>query len=128
MKKMKEWSRDWNSSKKPGKQRKYRYNAPLHIKRKFMAAHLSKELRNKYHRRSIKLVKGDKVKVMRGQFKGHVGKVEKVDVKKSKIIISGIEIQKKDGSKTIYQINPSNAMIQELNLDSKKRMKKLEKK
>ena len=39
------YSPDWKSSKKPAKQRKYRANAPLHIKRKFMAAVLNKKLR-----------------------------------------------------------------------------------
>ena len=44
---MKEFSKSWVSSKKPGKQRKYRINAPLNIKRKFLSVHLSKELREK---------------------------------------------------------------------------------
>ena len=31
-------------SKQPRKQRKFLYNAPLHVRRKIMSAHLSKEL------------------------------------------------------------------------------------
>ncbi|MCW1309534.1 MAG: 60S ribosomal protein L26, partial [Candidatus Nanoarchaeia archaeon] len=38
---MKYWSKKWKSSKKPSKQRKYRYNAPLHIRRKFLSVNLS---------------------------------------------------------------------------------------
>lgn len=125
---MKKWSKNWVSSKKPRKQRKYRYNAPLHVKRKFLGAHLSKELGQKYNKRSITLVEGDKVKIARGQFSGHIGKVDRVDTKKTRVIISGIEIQKKDGSKTIYPIHPSNVIITELNLEDKKRAQILERK
>ena len=125
---MKSFSIGWGSSKNPKKQRKYRYNAPLHIKRKLTNAHLSKELRVKYKRRSLGLKKGDKVKVMRGGFKGHVGKVDRVDLKKSRIFLEGIEIIKKDGTKTTRPIAPSNLLITELNLDDKMRKKILERK
>ncbi|MBS1194889.1 MAG: ribosomal protein L24p/L26e, archaeal/eukaryotic, partial [Methanomicrobia archaeon] len=43
----------------PRKQRKARYTAPLHIKGKFLSATLSKELREQYKRRSLRVVKGD---------------------------------------------------------------------
>ena len=69
-------------SKKPRKQRKFLKLAPLHIRRKMIAAHLSKELREKYKRRSIPVRKGDEVKIMRGEFKGMIGKIVKVDTKK----------------------------------------------
>ena len=118
----------WKKSKKPAKQRKYRYNAPLHIKQKFVHAHLSKELRKKYGKRSIGLRKGDKVKVMRGQFKKHAGKVDIVDLKKGKIYLTGIEISKKDGTKATCPIEPSNLMITELNTDDKMRDKILKRK
>lgn len=122
----KKFSRKWISSKQPRKQRKYRYNAPLHIKQKFMSSTLSKELRKKYGKRSIGLKKGDKVRVLRGQFRKHEGKIEKVDLNKTKVVISGVEIVKKDGTKGTYPINPSNIMIIELNLDDKMRRKSLE--
>jgi large subunit ribosomal protein L24 len=121
VKKMKTFSSNWKSSRKRRKQRKYRYNAPLHIKRKFVSSHLSKELIQKHNTRNIQIVTGDKVKVLRGQFKGHTGKIEEVDIKKSRIFVSGIEIMKKDGSKTRYPINASNVIITELNLNDKKR-------
>lgn len=124
----KKFSRNWRKSKQPRKQRKYRYNAPLHIKQTFMKAHLSKELRKKYNRRSLGLKKGDKVKIMRGQFKKKIGKVDRVDLKKSYVYVTGIEVIKKDGTKTFYPLKPSNLMITELNLDDKKRQKILERK
>ena len=118
---MKSWSKFWKSSKKPGKQRKYRHNAPLHIRRKLVSSHLSKELMKKHGKRSIAVVTGDKVKVARGQFRGHTGKIEKVDVNHCKVFVTGIEITKKDGNKTTYPIDPSNVIITELKLDDKKR-------
>lgn len=122
------FSKTWNRSKQPRKQRKYRYNAPLSTKSKFMGSHLSKELREKYNKRSIVIRKGDSVKVLRGQFKKKTGKVDRVDIKKTKVYINGIDITKKDGTKALYPINPSNIMITALNLDDKKRKKSLERK
>jgi len=121
----KKFSRKWNRSIKPNKQRKYRFNAPLHIKGKFLNAHLSVELRKKYSRRAIRLRKGDKINVMNGRFRKEEGRVEKVDLKKSRIYVDKIKITKKDGTKTSYPLNPSNVMIIELNLDDKKRIAKL---
>ena len=93
-----------------------------------MAAHLSKELRQKYKRRSIGLRKGDKVKVMRGQFKKKIGKVDQIDLKRTVVYVEGIDIIKKEGSKALFPIDPSNLMITELNLDDKKRVKIVERK
>jgi large subunit ribosomal protein L24 len=123
---MKKFSIKFRSSKQPRKQRIYRQKSPLHIKQKFVHAHLAKDLREKYNKRSLGLRKGDKVKIMRGQFNGKIGNVERIDLKKGKAIISGIEIMKKDGSKAFYPIYVSNLMITELNLDDKERKIKIE--
>ena len=117
------FSPSWNASKKPSKQRKYKANAPKHIKGKLMAAHLSKELKKKHKTRSIPVRKGDKVKVMKGQFRGKSGKIESVDTKKSKAYITGIEFIKKDGSKALYPIHASNLLIEELNMEDRRRIK-----
>ena len=122
------WSNNWKASKKPSKQRKYRINAPLHIKHKFLAAHLSKELKKKYGKRSLPVRKGDKVKIMTGQFRKHVGKILKVDLKKSKVHVEGADLIKKAGGKALYPIHASNLEILELNLDDKERKKILERK
>ena len=118
----KDFSDKWIRSKQPRKQRKYSHNAPLHIRGKFMSAHLSKELIKKYNRRSIRLRKGDKVTILRGQFKKKAGRIERVDLKKTKVYIAGVEMVKKDGTKVFYPIHPSNLVITDLNLDDKKRM------
>jgi len=121
----KKFSREWIKSKQPRKQRKYAYNAPLNIKGKFLNAHLSKELIKKYGKRSIRIRKNDKVTILRGQFRKKTGRVEKVDLKKSRVYVGGAEIIKKDGTKVLYPIHPSNLVITELNLDDKKRSERL---
>jgi len=120
---MKEWSIHWKRSKKPRKQRKYRYEAPLHIKRKFLSTNLSKDLRKKYGVRNIGVRRGDRVKVLRGQFRKKTGKISKVNTKKELVYIEGIEQVRKDGTKSFYPLNPSNLQIIDLILDDKKRIK-----
>lgn len=125
---MKFWSSKWKSSKQPRKQRKYRYNAPLHIKRKFLSAHLSKELREKYNKRSFPVRKGDEVEVMRGKFNKKKGKISRINLKKSKVYIDGITVKKVDGTDVQTPIDPSNLRIMSLNLEDEKRLKALRRK
>lgn len=117
--------RSWKSSVQPRKQRKYRFNLPLHTRRKQLGCHLSKELRAKYHRRSMPLRSGDKVKVLRGVFRGTTGKIDRIDVKAAKVYVAGIELIKKDGSKAFPPIDPSNLLITDLQLGDKRREAKL---
>ena len=122
VKKMKvKWSKTWNASKRPNKQRKYRFTAPLHVQHSFLGAHLSAELRKKYTLRSLALRKGDKVKILRGQYKKKTGKITRVLIKSQKVYIEGVEILKKDGSKAFVPVHPSNLMIMELELTDKYR-------
>lgn len=121
------FSLKWKASKQPRKQRKYLWNAPFHIKRKFLSAHLDKELRKKYSRRNIEIRKGDEAKIMRGKFKGKQGKVDTVDAKKSRVSIEGIQGARKDGTKVNAWFHASKLKIIELNLDDRKRIKKLAK-
>jgi len=111
---------------KPRKQRKQLYNAPLHKKRKWIAAHLSENLLLKYNRRSIPVIKGDTVKIMRGAFKGHEDKVTSVNVKKGFVEVEGVTLTKADGKKVARPIHPSNLLITKLNLADKWRRHRLE--
>ncbi len=115
----------WKKSKQKRKQRKYRFKAPLHIKHKMLSSNISKELRKKYGKKSIPLRKNDIVKIMRGKFKKKKGKIIMVNLKKQWAYIEGIQKSKKDGSKVNIPLNASNLQIQELNLEDKKRMKKI---
>jgi len=110
----------------PSQQRKKLYNAPLHQNRKSIASHLEENLLLKYDKRSIPVIKGDTVKIMRGSFKGHEDKVVKVNVKKFTLEIEGITMSKADGNKIAKPIHPSNVLITKLNLTDKWRRNNLE--
>lgn len=117
----KKWNKSWKGSAQTRKQRTYVRNAPLHIQGDFVAAHLPKDLRQKYKCRSIRLKVGDKVKIMRGSFRNKSGKVERINVKSRKVYITGIEFTKRDGSKAMRPVHPSNVIIQELDTNDKRR-------
>lgn len=122
------FSKTWKSSKQVRKQRKYRYNAPFHLKGEFLNVHLSEELRKKYGKRAIRVRKGDKVRILRGNSKKKEGKVERVTMKKSRVYVTNIEMERKDGTKSLRPLNPSNLMILELGTEDKNRKKTLERK
>ncbi|MCK4902540.1 MAG: 50S ribosomal protein L24 [Thermoplasmatales archaeon] len=113
-------------SVKPRKQIKEIYNAPQHLKRKWLSSHLEESLLLKYGKRAVSVAKGDTVRVMRGSFKGHEDKVVRAGVGKRIIEIEGITMTKADGNKIPKPIHPSNVEITKLNLTDKWRRKKLE--
>jgi large subunit ribosomal protein L24 len=93
-----------------------------------MSVTLSEELKERYGKRSIPVRKGDTVKVMRGDFKDHEGKIEKVDLKNYRLLIEGVTVQKQDGNQVFHSIHPSNLMIVELDLNDDKRNEIMERK
>ena len=124
----KQWSRKWKSSRQPRKQRKYRYNAPNHVRHKLLSAHLSKDLRKQFQRRSLPIRKGDEVEITTGSLKKTRGLVDRVDMKKLKVYIEGVKVKKVDGSQVSKPVDPSNVKIIRLNLTDKMRVKVLERK
>jgi large subunit ribosomal protein L24 len=124
----KKFSLSWKASSKPRKQRKFRFQAPAHIRSESLNAHLSKDAAAKHGIRRIRVRSNDKVKIMRGKFKGKEGKIDYVDTKKGRVYVVGIELTKKDGSKAKIPIHASNVMITELNIDDKKRLPNTENK
>jgi len=121
------WFAGWLSSKQPRRQRKYNLNAPLHKRRKMVSVHLNEDLRKKYGIRNFPVRKGDRVKILRGQYKGKIGEVEKVNLKKYRIFVKGAEHKKTEGRTSYYPIHPSNVIILTLKLDDKTRKNALTK-
>ncbi|MEM3208658.1 MAG: 50S ribosomal protein L24 [Candidatus Micrarchaeaceae archaeon] len=115
------------NSSKPRKQRRLRYNAPMHIRQKFVHAHLPKDVREKLgiKRRSIEVRRGDTVKVVRGANKGKIGKIAEVDIKRNFIFIEGISRKKAKGKEMLVPIRPSNVYIVNLDLTDKYRQAKI---
>lgn len=116
-------------SSQPRKIRKrFIYAAPLHVKRKMMVAPLSKEARAKYGIKRIQVRVGDKVLIKKGRFKGHIGKIIKVDIKRMRIYVEGVTRKRVDKSTVNVPIRPWNVEILELDLSDEKRKKALERK
>lgn len=124
----KKFSKNWVRSTQPRKQRKYRYNAPLHMRQKLVSAHLEKRLRQSYGKRSLPVRKGDEVVVLRGEFRKKKGNVTRVDLKRLKIFVDNVKRKKVSGQEVEVPIDPSNVMIARLNLDDRMRKKSLQRK
>jgi large subunit ribosomal protein L24 len=105
--------------KKPGKQRKRLYNAPAHLRHKFMAAPLSQELISLKGAKTLPVRKGDTVRIMRGDNKGFEGKVSRIDLKRYRIFIEGLTREKVDGTNIFVSVHPSKVMIRNLKLDDR---------
>ena len=110
-------------SKQPRKQRKALYNAPAHARGKHLSATLSKDLRADLGKRSLPLRSGDKVRVLRGDFKGHEGEVLTVDYGSYKVTIEDVTLAKPDGTSTFLPVDPSNLMIIDADLKDDRRIK-----
>ncbi len=116
----------FTSSAKPSKQRKALYNMPLHLRHKLFNAPLSRELREKYGVKRLPVRKGDVVRIMRGDWKGHEGKVADVDLKHVRIFVEGAQRKKTDQTPVYYPIHPSKVMIVKLDLSDKWRLRIIE--
>lgn len=113
-------------SSQPRKQRKTFHQGPLHLKKHSMRAHVNDELLKKYNVWTVRVHKGDTVKVMRGGYAGHTAKVTTVDTKKRVIFIEKVTSIKADGKETPRPIHPSNVLVTKLDLTDPYRKKKLE--
>ena len=115
-------------SKQARKQRKALYNAPVHVRRRNVSAHLSDELMKQTGTRSAMVIKGDTVKVLRGDegVKGVEGKVSDVNTKTGRIIVEGITMPKADGTMKARPVHSSNALIIKLDLTDPWRKEKLQ--
>ncbi len=106
---------------KPGKNRKRRFNAPNHVRRKFLSAPLSPTLKIEYGARSMPIRRDDTVTITKGDRKLTEGKVIRVDSERSKIYIEGVTRNRMDGSMVQIPIRPENVMITRLELGDDKR-------
>ena len=95
---------------------------------KEISAPISKELRKKYSRRNARILIGDAIKVIRGEYKGIAGKVSKISTQSNSIAIEGNKKEKLKGDKIDIYIHSTNVIITALNTDDKWRLKILEKK
>ncbi len=90
---------------------------------KFLGANLSENLREQHSKRSMRVIKGDTVRILRGEYVGIEGKVEKVNTEKSTLSIEGVQREKIRGGNVKVQVNASNVQIISLNTDDDYRIK-----
>jgi len=93
------------------------FNLPLHKRSKLLSAHLIESLREKYGIKSLRVRKGDSVRIMRGEYKGIEGKVTAVYPKSQRIAVEGVTREKASGDTVPIKIHASKVMITSLNLD-----------
>jgi len=94
-----------------------------HKRDKFLGANLSENLREQHSRRSMRVIKWDTVRILRGEYVGIEGKVEKVNTERSTLSIEGVQREKIRGGNVKVQIHASNVQIISLNTDDEYRMK-----
>jgi len=102
------------------------YHATFHTRSKQLGSQLSEDLRKKYGKKSVRVIEGDSIKIVRGEFKGVDGKISKVSIKKSSVVVEGIKKEKTKGDKFDAYIHTSNLLVTGLNTEDKWRIAKLE--
>lgn len=112
-------------TKQPRKQRLALYSAPLHARHKYLSAPLSRELRSKHKTRSLPVRKGDRVRILSGDFKKHEGEVVKVDTKSQRVQVEGTSVTKADGTQVPSMTKASNVVILKL-VEDRERARVLE--
>ncbi len=94
-----------------------------HKRDKFLGANLSVNLRVQHNKRSMRVIKGDTVRILRGEYVGIEGKVEKVNTERSTLSIEGVQREKIRGGNVKVQVHASNVQIISLNTDDDYRLK-----
>ncbi len=102
------------------------YRATYTTKSKQLGSALSKDLHKKYGRRSVRVIEGDSIRIIRGEYKGVDGKISKISTQKNSVSIEGIKKEKTKGDKFDVYIHTSNLVVTSLNTGDKWRMARLE--
>jgi len=114
-------------SSKPYKVRKRDANLSLRdLSNSLTRAALSSDLKTKYSRSSVRVRPGDSVRLLRGEYAGVEGKIQKVFPKEGRVTIEGVTREKIAGGTAPLHIHASNLVVTSLNFEDKLRRQKLE--
>ena len=102
------------------------YRATYTTKSKQLGSALSKDLHKKYGKRSVRVIEGDSIRIVRGEYKGVDGKISTISTQKNSVSIEGIKKEKTKGDKFDVYIHTSNLVVTSLNTGDKWRMARLE--
>ena len=97
-----------------------------HQRDKMLGASLADELREQYKKKTLRVIKGDSVMVVRGEYKGRGGKVDDVDTESGTLHIEGMQREKIRGGQVKVPIHASNVKITVLNLGDRYRSSRLQ--
>jgi large subunit ribosomal protein L24 len=93
------------------------------LRNTIVSSNVATSLREQYGKRSLRPIKGDTIKVLRGEYSGIEGKIEKVNTKSGTLSIEGVQREKIRGGNVKVPIHASNVQIVSLKLDDKLRLK-----
>ncbi|MCI4338768.1 MAG: 50S ribosomal protein L24 [Thermoplasmata archaeon] len=100
----------------PRRQRKALYTAGPFQRRRRMTVPLSRDLRSRFHARSVPIRKGDTVRVLSGSFVGREERVAKVDRRGYSVILDNVTLKTGEEKLKPLPIRTSHLVITRLNL------------
>jgi ribosomal protein uL24 len=100
----------------PRRQRKALYTADSFERRIRMTVPLSRELRARFHRRSLPVRKGDTVRVLAGSFEGREERVARVDRRGYTVTLDNVTLKAADEKMKPLSLGVGHLVITRLNL------------
>jgi ribosomal protein uL24 len=100
----------------PRRQRKALYTASTFERRRRMTVPLSRDLRRRFHARSLPVRKGDTVRVLSGSFVGREERVAKVERRSYSVILDNVTVKTGEEKLKPLPIRTSHLVLTRLNL------------
>jgi len=113
------------SSSSPRRQRKSLYTADSFERRVRMGVPLSRELRARFHARSLPVRKGDTVRVLAGSFAGREERVAKVHRRTYRVTLDNVTLKTAEEKLKPLTLSVGNLVITRLNLSDPWRRRSL---
>lgn len=104
------------SSSAPRRQRKALYDADPFHRRQRMAVPLSRELRARFHCRSVPVRKGDTVRILSGSYVGSEERVARVDRRSYSVVLNNITLKTGEQKQKPLPIRTAQLLLTKLNL------------
>jgi len=105
-----------SSPHSPRRQRRAVFEATTAERRRRMTVPLSRELRTRFHRRSIPLRKGDTVRVMKGSYIGREERVQKISHRDYSVTLDNVTLKSGEEKLKPLPIRTNHLLIVRLNL------------
>ncbi len=100
----------------PRRQRKALYTASTFERRRRMTVPLSRDLRRRFHARSLPVRRGDTVRVLSGSFVGREERVAKVDRRAYAVVLDNVTVKSGEDKLKPLPIRTSHLVLTRLNL------------